>query len=131
METTIESPLHVLVIEDERTIIEFLRVGLTYEHCNVAVAEDGPSGVALTHQQEFDLIILDVMLPGIDGFRLCRQLREEGNSVPIIMLTARKDVSDRVTGLNQGCRRLHHQAVQLRRVACAHQCRSTAARQIH
>jgi DNA-binding response OmpR family regulator len=102
METTIEGPLRVLVIEDEQTIIEFLRVGLTYEHCDVAVAEDGSSGLALTHQQEFDLIILDVMLPGLDGFAVCRQIREEGNSVPIIMLTARKDVSDRVTGLNLG-----------------------------
>jgi two-component system response regulator MprA len=102
METTIKAQLRVLVIEDELTITEFLRVGLTYEHCEVTVAEDGPSGLALTHQQEFDLIILDVMLPGIDGFELCRQLREEGNNVPIIMLTARKDVSDRVTGLNLG-----------------------------
>ena len=102
METTIEAPLRVLVIEDEQTIIEFLRVGLTYEHCEVTVAEDGSSGLALTHQKEFDLIILDVMLPGLDGFALCQQLREEGNDVPIIMLTARKDVSDRVTGLNLG-----------------------------
>ena len=102
MQKTMDTSLRVLVIEDEQTITEFLRVGLTYEHCEVTVAQDGPSGLALAHQQEFDLIILDLMLPGLDGFELCRQLREEKNDVPIIILTARKDVPDRVTGLNLG-----------------------------
>jgi DNA-binding response OmpR family regulator len=97
-----ELPLHVLVIEDEPTIIEFLRVGLTYEHHAVEIAEDGLSGLALARQHEFDLIILDVMLPGLDGFEVCRQLRQSGYEVPIIMLTARKDVPDRITGLNLG-----------------------------
>ena len=102
MEEATEAALRVLVIEDEPTIIEFLRVGLTYEHYQVAVAEDGSSGLALAKQQVFDLIILDLMLPGIDGFAVCRQLREMGNDIPIIMLTARKEVSDRVAGLNIG-----------------------------
>lgn len=96
------APLHVLVIEDEPTIVEFLRVGLTYEHHEVEAAEDGLSGLSLAKQHEFDLIILDVMLPGLDGFQVCRRLRESGQDVPIIMLTARKDVPDRVTGLNLG-----------------------------
>ncbi len=94
--------LRILVIEDEPTIVEFLRVGLTYEQASVEIAEDGPSGLALARQHDFDLIILDVMLPGLDGFEVCRQLRQSGYDVPIIMLTARKDVPDRVTGLNLG-----------------------------
>src|SRR5579859_7956870 len=96
------SPLRVLVIEDEPTITEFLRVGLTYEHSQVEIAEDGLAGLALARQHSPDLIILDVMLPGLDGFAICRQLREAGDQVPIIMLTARKEVSDRVDGLNLG-----------------------------
>jgi DNA-binding response OmpR family regulator len=102
MSAMIETPLRILVIEDEQTIVEFLRVGLTYEHCEVTIAEDGLSGLELSRRGEFDLIILDVMLPGMDGFALCRQLREEGNETPIIMLTARKETSDRVNGLNFG-----------------------------
>jgi DNA-binding response OmpR family regulator len=97
-----EHPLRVLVIEDEPTITEFLRVGLTYEHNQVEIAEDGLAGLALARQHSPDLIILDVMLPGLDGFAICRQLREAGDQVPIIMLTARKEVSDRVDGLNLG-----------------------------
>ncbi len=102
MTTNTEALLRVLVIEDEPTIIEFLRVGLTYEHSAVEIAEDGPAGLALAKQHDFDLIILDVMLPSLDGFEVCRQLRQSGYDVPIIMLTARKEVPDRVTGLNLG-----------------------------
>jgi DNA-binding response OmpR family regulator len=102
MTATVEAPLRVLVIEDESTIIEFLRVGLTYEHSEVEIAQDGPAGLALAKQRDFDLIILDVMLPSLDGFEVCRQLRASGRDVPIIMLTARKEVPDRVTGLNLG-----------------------------
>jgi DNA-binding response OmpR family regulator len=94
--------LHVLVIEDEPTIHEFLRVGLSYEHHQVEVAEDGPTGLALARQHYPDLIILDLMLPGMDGLEVCRQLREAGVDTPIIMLTARKEVPDRVAGLNVG-----------------------------
>jgi DNA-binding response OmpR family regulator len=95
-------PLRMLVIEDEETILEFLRVGLAYEHFEVQTATDGPSGLASARQGDFDLIILDVMLPGLDGFEVCRQLRQAGYEVPIVMLTARKDVPDRVAGLNLG-----------------------------
>lgn len=102
MNSTTDRPLRVLVIEDEPTIIEFLRVGMTYEHYEVEVAEDGSSGLALAQQRDFDLIILDVMLPRLDGFDVCRRLRESGYDVPIVMLTARKEVPDRVAGLNLG-----------------------------
>jgi DNA-binding response OmpR family regulator len=94
--------LRVLIIEDEQTIIEFLRVGLTYEHCEVEVAEDGLTGLARAKKNDIDLVVLDVMLPGIDGFKVCQRLRETGNDVPIIMLTARKEVPERVKGLNSG-----------------------------
>ena len=102
MSATPETLLRVLVIEDERTICEFLRVGLTYERCDVEIAEDGPTGLAAARLKDWDLIILDVMLPGLDGFEVCRRLRESGNATPIIMLTARKDIPDRIQGLNLG-----------------------------
>jgi len=102
MSSALDTSLRVLVIEDEPTIGEFLRVGLTYEHCLVQIAEDGPTGLSLARRDEWDLIILDVMLPGLDGFQVCRRLRESGHSTPIIMLTARKEVPDRVQGLNLG-----------------------------
>jgi DNA-binding response OmpR family regulator len=94
--------LRILIIEDEPTIVEFLRVGLTYEHFEIEIAEDGLTGLSLARQSQFDLVILDLMLPGMDGFEVCRQLRLSGNNVSIIMLTARKEVPDRVTGLNLG-----------------------------
>jgi DNA-binding response OmpR family regulator len=94
--------MQVLVIEDEPTIVEFLRVGLSYEHYNVTIAEDGPAGLGLATTQNYDIIILDVMLPGLDGFEVCRQLRESGNNIPILMLTARREVADRVAGLKLG-----------------------------
>jgi DNA-binding response OmpR family regulator len=92
----------ILVIEDEPTIIEFLRTGLAYEGYQVAVAADGRSGFEAITNETFDLIILDIMLPDMDGFEICRKLRERGDETPIIMLTARREIEDRVTGLNLG-----------------------------
>lgn len=92
----------VLVIEDEPTIVEFLRVGLSYEGWDVRIATDGRSGLVMASDEPPDVVILDVMLPDLDGFEVCRRLRERGFTVPIIMLTARQDVPDRVHGLNLG-----------------------------
>jgi len=92
---------HILVIEDEQRIADFLRRGLTYEGFRVSVAEDGLSGLAMARDDPPDLVILDWMLPGLDGLEVCRRLRTAG-PVPIIMLTAKESVSDRVTGLNAG-----------------------------
>ncbi len=92
----------ILVIEDEPTIIEFLRTGLAYEGYRVSVAPDGKTGLDLIGRESFDLVILDLMLPDVDGFEVCRRLRTWGNDVPIIMLTARKEIADRVTGLDLG-----------------------------
>ena len=92
---------HILVIEDETRIADLLRRGLTYESFRVSVAGDGPSGLAIARDDPPDLVILDWMLPGLDGLEVCRRLRAAG-PVPIIMLTAKESVPDRVAGLNAG-----------------------------
>ncbi len=92
----------VLLIEDEATITEFLRIGLSYEGFDVVSASEGRSGLRLATEESFDLVILDLMLPDLDGFGVCKRLREGGSEVPIIMLTARKEIPDRVAGLTMG-----------------------------
>ncbi|HET7010519.1 MAG TPA: response regulator transcription factor [Anaerolineales bacterium] len=91
----------ILVIEDEDRILQFLRRGLTYEGYRVETAADGPAGLALARESPPDLVILDWMLPGLDGLEVCRRLRA-GGDVPILMLTAKEAVSDRVEGLDAG-----------------------------
>ncbi len=92
----------ILIVEDEPTIIEFLRTGLAYEGYDVIIASDGNAGFNHATRTEFDLIILDIMLPDMDGFEICRRLRVRGNDTPIIMLTARREIADRVAGLDLG-----------------------------
>jgi len=89
------------VIEDEDRILDFLRRGLTYEGYRVDTAADGPAGMALARETPPDVVILDWMLPGLDGLEVCRRLRAAGD-VPILMLTAKEAVSDRVQGLDAG-----------------------------
>lgn len=109
MENTIENTksdgvarkLTALIVDDEAHIIDFLRMGFEYEGFYVAVAKTGPEALKMVASVRPDLIILDVMLPGIDGFEVMRQLRVHGD-VAIIMLTARENVDDRVTGLDLG-----------------------------
>jgi two-component system response regulator MprA len=91
----------VLVIEDEDRIRQFLQRGLTYENYRVDVAADGPAGLALARENPPDMVILDWMLPGMDGLEVCRRLRAAG-PVPILMLTAKDAVGDRVAGLDAG-----------------------------
>ncbi len=91
----------ILVIEDEEKIANFLRRGLIYEGFQVQVCRDGESGLDAARDQEPDLVILDVMLPRLDGLEVCRRMRAGGN-VPILMLTAKDSVSDRVKGLDSG-----------------------------
>jgi two-component system, OmpR family, response regulator MprA len=93
--------LHILIIEDDTGMAEFIRMGLTYDGFQVSVAPDGMSGIQQATAQPPDLIILDWMLPGLDGLEVCRRLRST-HDVPIIMLTARDDVHDRVMGLRAG-----------------------------
>ncbi|MGB9738633.1 response regulator transcription factor [Chloroflexus sp.] len=94
--------LHVVVIEDEPTIAESLRIGLTYEGMRVTVTGEGRSGLQIIEEQGADLVILDLMLPDIDGIVVCRRLRARSSVLPIIMLTARGDVQERVQGLQMG-----------------------------
>jgi len=91
----------ILVIEDEERILTFLRRGLIYEGYRVETAIDGAAGLASARDNPPDLVILDWMLPGIDGLEVCRRLRA-ASSVPILMLTAKDAVSDRVQGLDAG-----------------------------
>jgi two-component system, OmpR family, response regulator MprA len=91
----------ILVIEDEERILQFLQRGLTYEGYRVDTAGDGPSGLVRAREHPPDLVVLDWMLPGLDGLEVCRRLRSAG-SVPILMLTARDAVADRVQGLDSG-----------------------------
>ena len=94
-------PTRILLVEDDEEIAEPLIFGLQKEGCEVLHAADGLQGLALARRSQPDLVLLDVMLPGLDGFRLCRTLREE-SAVPIIMLTARGQELDRVMGLEIG-----------------------------
>lgn len=91
----------ILVIEDEPKISSLIKRGLIYEGHEVSVADNGEQGLELARESPPDLVILDVMLPGIDGFEVCRRLRTAGD-VSILMLTARDNVNDKVRGLDAG-----------------------------
>jgi len=93
---------NMLIIEDDPVITEFLQTGLRYEGYPVSVSHTGKDGLERIRQVFFDLVILDVMLPDIDGFDMCRRIRSFGFNVPILLLTVKKDVSDRVKGLDSG-----------------------------
>ncbi|MDQ6795290.1 MAG: response regulator transcription factor [Chloroflexota bacterium] len=94
--------MRVLVVEDSPKMASLLRRGLTEEGYAVDVAANGVDGVWLATEESFDAILLDVVLPDIDGFEVCRRLRRAGRWAPLLMLTARDDVSDRVRGLDAG-----------------------------
>src|SRR5256714_1402713 len=92
----------ILLIEDEPGLVLTLSDLLASEGYRVDSAGDGPSGLKKAASQPFDLIILDVMLPGKNGFEVCREIRQRGSDVAILMLTARTQVADRVVGLRLG-----------------------------
>jgi two-component system response regulator MprA len=92
---------HVLVIEDDPAIRDLLRRGLAYENYKVTVANDGLSGLSSARDNPPDLVILDWMMPGLDGLEVCKRLRAASN-LPILMLTAKDAVGDRVLGLETG-----------------------------
>jgi len=94
--------MRVLVVEDEVRMAGLLERALREEGHAVDVAADGPEGLWLATENAYGAIVLDVMLPGLDGFELCRQLRESGRWAPVLMLTARDAVGDRVRGLDAG-----------------------------
>ena len=94
--------MRILIIEDEHKIANSIKKGLEQETYAVDVAYDGEEGFDLASTEEFDLIVLDLMLPKIDGITICKRLREENIHVPILMLTAKGQIEDRVNGLNCG-----------------------------
>ena len=91
----------ILIIEDEARIAQFVERGLIYEGYRVNVARDGQTGLAVARDNPPDLVILDWMLPGLDGLEVCKRLRA-ASDVPILMLTAKDDIKDRVIGLDAG-----------------------------
>lgn len=93
--------LKALVVDDEPSIIDFIKLGLTYEGFEVKTARDGAGGLALAQEFNPDVVVLDVMLPGMDGMEVCQRVRAQSDA-GIIMLTARDELQDRVTGLDRG-----------------------------
>ncbi|WP_053376409.1 response regulator transcription factor [Paenibacillus sp. FJAT-27812] len=91
----------ILIVEDEPNFARFLELELRHASFEVTVAYDGTSGLAIALEHDFDLILLDVMLPGMNGFEVCRNIREHKKTL-IMMLTARNKVTDKVTGLDYG-----------------------------
>jgi DNA-binding response OmpR family regulator len=92
---------HLLVVDDDANIVRITKLYLEKKGYKVDTASDGIMACSLTEQNEYDLIILDLMLPGMDGWYVCRKIRQTSN-VPIIMLTARGEVQDRIEGLHMG-----------------------------
>ena len=101
----------ILIVEDEESIADLERDYLELSGFQVEVANDGETGLNKAMKEEFDLIILDLMLPGVDGFEICREVRSQKNT-PIIMVSAKKDDIDKIRGLGLGSRRLYDKAIQ-------------------
>jgi len=94
--------MRLLLVEDDARIAHFVAKGLREESYAVDVAENGNDAVYQTEINDYDLIVLDVMIPGMDGFAVCKAIRTRGKRIPILMLTARDGVDDRITGLDSG-----------------------------
>ena len=92
----------ILLVEDEEKLARMVELELRYEGYEVAKAFDGRSGLELAQSGQFDLVLLDIMLPHLSGMEVLRRLRREGNAIPVIMLTARDNVVDKVSGLDSG-----------------------------
>ena len=102
MEQKAEQQKTVLIVEDEKNIVDILRFNLQREGYRTVEAYDGADGLEKARSENPDIILLDVMLPKMIGFDVCRTLRDEGNNVPVIILTAREEEADKVLGLEIG-----------------------------
>lgn len=91
----------VLIVEDEKSIVDILQYNLKKEY-NILTANDGEAGLDMALKENPDILLLDLMLPKLDGFEVCRILREKGNKAPVIILTAREGEDDKVKGLELG-----------------------------
>lgn len=94
--------IRIMLVDDEPHILQFLEIGLTNEGFEIRTAPDGMSAVTLAQEFQPHVVILDVMMPGVDGFEACRMIKKSGFNVAIIMLTAKDEVDDRVKGLTLG-----------------------------
>lgn len=94
--------MRILIVEDDLNLARFIQKGLQEERYAVDVAADGEEGLLLATVNPYDLIILDIMLPKLDGLKLCNRLRNERKTTPILLLTARESIEDKVTGLDSG-----------------------------
>lgn len=95
-------PARILVVDDQRDLADTIAENLAASGHEIEIRGDGPSALEAARTGDFDLLVLDVMLPGMDGYAICRALRDEGNSVPILFLTAHRSTDDRVRGLEAG-----------------------------
>src|SRR5437868_15481601 len=94
--------MRILLVEDEKKISDFIKKGLKEQAYNIDTAEDGKKGQDLALMNDYDLIILDILLPKQDGWATCENIRNEGIKTPILMLTAKSETEDKVKGLNIG-----------------------------
>lgn len=94
--------MRILLVEDDVDLAQFIRKGLKEERYAVDFAADGEEGLALATRNPYDLFILDIMLPKIDGLSLCRQIRSKGDTAPVLLLTARDTMQDKVAGFDTG-----------------------------
>jgi heavy metal response regulator len=95
--------MRILLIEDEKKVARFIKKGLEEEHYAVDAAYDGETGLYMTEINEYDLVVLDLMIPKIDGLEVLKRIRGNKNNVPILVLTAKDTVEDIVKGLDSGC----------------------------
>jgi DNA-binding response OmpR family regulator len=97
----VAEPLNVLVVDDDKALVSVLRAALEEEGWRVTTAHDGKAGLARFHEGAFDVLLLDVLMPELDGLELCRRVRQRSD-VPVVFLTSRADEVDRITGLETG-----------------------------
>lgn len=106
--------MQLLLVEDDAKIAEFIIAGMRENGYEVEHAATGPEGLRLAKAKNHDAAVIDIMLPGMDGLRLIEEMRAAGRETPVIILSAKRTVDDRVRGLRAGGRRLPAQAVRLR-----------------
>ena len=96
--------MNILLVEDEARVADFIQRGLQSEGWTVTVAADGEAGLELLECDSYDVVVLDLLLPGLSGQDVCRQMRARRNLTPVLMLSAMGKTDDRVAGLRLGCR---------------------------
>ena len=94
--------MRILVVEDEKKLVAFIKRGLKEAGYAVDTTDNGEEAIFMAETNPYDLIILDIMLPVLDGIKVCRQIRQGHIDIPVLMLTARDDVEDKISGLDAG-----------------------------